>query len=170
MAVGVRLAWLSYWDGWPLQPSTAWRCDQRRRNLIASEMYFPPSLWLDPLLDSGHGFGAVCSGSSFASAKSDGRGFPHITKIEYHQIKNTDHAEFSGLWNSNAFRCHKTGDLSTNANVVTGKWAKSWRADDGENEIKPKSWMVADSKCGYFGDVRSYLSSCECGDHCGCSK
>lgn len=88
---------------------------------------------MDPLLDFGYGLGAVFSKSSFASAESDGKGFPHITKIEdlpisfadidcsqYQDVLNdTDHAEFSGLRSSNAFRCHKRGHLPTNANIMT---------------------------------------------------
>ena len=39
-------------------------------------------MWLNPLLESGDGSGAVCSESAFPSADSDGRDFPHISKIE----------------------------------------------------------------------------------------
>jgi len=49
-------------------------------DLTLSGMDFVPDVWLNPLLDSGDGFGAECSESAFASADSDGREFPHINK------------------------------------------------------------------------------------------
>ena len=42
---------------------------------------------------------------------------------------------FSGLWNSNAFRRLKKGELPKNANVVTGKWVRNWKTDDRGNVI-----------------------------------
>ena len=82
-------------------------------NLAASVMDFAPGVWLNPLLDSGNGYEAVCSESAFSSAVFDGREFPHISKIndppislaeversEYQGVWNdSDYAEFSGLWN-----------------------------------------------------------------------
>ena len=64
-------------------------------------------------------------GSSFASADSDGSGFPHISTIEdppasfsnaehsrYHDIWNDlGYNKFRYLWNSNAFRLLKKGKL-----------------------------------------------------------
>ena len=87
--------------------------------LAASAMDFAPGLWLNPLSDSGNGFGAVISErSAFAAANVDCSEFPHTSKIEdppisfgdverlqYQDVWNvSDYAEFSGLWNSNAFR------------------------------------------------------------------
>ena len=81
-------------------------------------MDFAPGVWLDPLLDSGNGSGAVCSESAFASADFDCSEFPHISKIEdppisfagvecsqYRNVWNdSDFAEFSGMWKWNTFR------------------------------------------------------------------
>ena len=112
---------------------------------------------LNPLLDSGNGFGAAISESAFAAAAFDCSEFPHINKIEdppisftdigrsqYLEVWNdSDYAEFSGLRNSNAFRRLKKGELPKNAYVVTGKWVRNWKTDDHGNVIKPKSRMVA---------------------------
>ena len=109
------------------------------KDLAASAMEFAPGVWLTPLFDSGNVFGAVCSESAFTSAHSGGREFSRISKIEdrpssfryversqYQDVWNdSDKAEFSSLWNSNAFRCPKKGELPKNANVVTGKWVRS---------------------------------------------
>lgn len=45
-------------------------------------MDFAPGVWLDPLLDSRNGFGAVCSEGVFVSVVSGCSEFPHINKIE----------------------------------------------------------------------------------------
>ena len=103
--------------------------------LAASAMDFAPGMWLNPLLDSGNGFGAVISESAFAAAGVDCSKFPHVSKIEdpptnsadversqYQDVWNdSDYAEFSGLWSSNAFRRLKKGELPKNANVFTRK-------------------------------------------------
>lgn len=44
-------------------------------DLAPSAMDFAPSMWLDPLLDSGNGFGAVYSENAFGGADSDGGEF-----------------------------------------------------------------------------------------------
>ena len=99
----------------------------------------------------------MISKSAFAAADIDCSKFPHVRKIEdppmsfadversqYQDVWNdSDYAEFSGRWNSNAFRRLKKGELPNNANVVTGKWVRSWKTDDRGNGIKPKSRMVA---------------------------
>ena len=104
-------------------------------DLAASAMDSACGMWLNPLLDSGIGFKAVKSESEFAAADVDCSEFPHICKIEdpptsfadversyYQGIWNdSDYAGFSGLWNPNAFRRLKKGELPKNANVVTGK-------------------------------------------------
>ena len=46
-------------------------------DLAASAIDFAPGVWLDPLLDSRNGFGAVCLGSTFASVDLDCSEFPH---------------------------------------------------------------------------------------------
>ena len=57
--------------------------------------------------------------------------FPDIVRLQYQDIWNdTDFAEFSGLWKSNALRRLKNGELPMNANVVTGKWVRNWKTDD----------------------------------------
>ena len=112
---------------------------------------------MNPLPDSGNGFGAVISESAFAAADVGYSEFPHVTKIEYSSMSladekrsqyqdvwnDSDYAEFSDLWNSNAFRRLKKGELPKNANVVTGKWVRNWKTDDHGNVINPKSRMVA---------------------------
>ena len=126
-------------------------------DLAVSAMDFATSMWLNPLPDSGNGFGAVISKSAFAAADVDCSKFPHVSKIQdppmsfadversqYQDVWNdSDYAEFSGRWNSNAFRRLKKEELSNNANVVTGKWVRNWKTDDRGNVIKPKSRMVA---------------------------
>ena len=102
--------------------------------------------------------GGVISESAFAAAGVGFSKFPHVSKIEedppmsfadversqYQDVWNgSDYAEFSGLWNSNAYRRLKKGELPKNANVVTGKWVRNWKTDDRGNVIKPKSRMVA---------------------------
>ena len=80
-------------------------------DLVASAMDFTPGTWLNPLRDSGNGFGAVISESAFAAAGYSG--FPHISKIEdpptsFADVErsqdqdvwnDSDYAEFSGPWN-----------------------------------------------------------------------
>ena len=99
----------------------------------------------------------MISESAFAAADVGCSKFPHFSKIEdppisfadversqYRDVWNdSDDAEFSGLWNSNAFRRLKKGELSKNANVVSGLWIRNWKTDDRGNVIKPKSRMVA---------------------------
>ena len=94
--------------------------------LAASAMDFVPGVWLNPLLDSGNGFGALMSESAFAAADVDCSEFPHISEIEdppisvadvelslYQDVwNNFDYAEFSGLWNSNAFTCLNKGGVA----------------------------------------------------------
>ena len=86
-------------------------------DLAASAMNFAPSMWLNPLPDSGNGFGAVISERAFATADFDCREFPFFSTMEdppisfadversqYQDVWNDSHfAEFSGLWSSNAF-------------------------------------------------------------------
>ena len=69
--------------------------------------------------------------------------FADVERSQYQDVwNNSDHAEFSGLWNSNAFRRLKMGESPKNANVVTVKWVRSCETDDRGNVIKPKSRMV----------------------------
>ena len=125
--------------------------------LATSAMDFSPGTWLNPLPGSRNDYGAAVSESAFATADFDCREFPHISKVEdppisfvdversqYQDVWNdSGYAESSGLWNSNAFRRLKKGELPKNANVVTGKWVRNWKTDDRGNVIKPKSRMVA---------------------------
>ena len=118
-------------------------------------MDLAPGVWLNPLLDSGNGFGVVISESAFAAADVGCSEFSHISKIEgslisfadvvrsqYQDVWNdSDYAEFRGLWNSNAFRRLQKGELPKNANVVIGKWVRNWKADGRGNVIKQKSTM-----------------------------
>lgn len=75
-------------------------------------MNFAPDVWLSPQLDSGNGFEAMCcEGANFYD-----REFPHISQIDDPSISladveglqyqdgwnNSNYAEFSDLWNSNA--------------------------------------------------------------------
>ena len=92
-------------------------------DLAASAIDFALGMWLNPLLDSGNGFGAVISESAFAAADVDCSEFQQIRKIDdpptsftdvdrsqYQGVCNdSDYAEFSGLWNSNALRRLKRG-------------------------------------------------------------
>ena len=108
-------------------------------DLAASAMDFAPGMWLNPLPDSGNGIGAVISESAFAAAGVGCSKFPHVSKIEdppmrfadversqYQDVWNdSDYAKISGLWNSNAFRRLKKGELPQNAKVVTGKWVRN---------------------------------------------
>ena len=103
-------------------------------DLAASAMDFSLGMWLNPLPDSVNGFGAVISESAFAAAGVGCSKFPHVSKVEdppmsfadversqYQDVWNDpDYAKFSGLWNSNAFRRLKKGELPKNTNVVTG--------------------------------------------------
>ena len=112
---------------------------------------------VEPAADSGNDFGAVTSELAFAATHVGCSEFPHISKIEdpsisfadversqYQDVWNvSDDAEFSGLWNSNAFRRLKKGELPKNANVVTRKWVRNWKTDGRGNVIKPKSRIVA---------------------------
>ena len=77
--------------------------------------------------------------------------------MQYQHVWNeSDFAEFfSGLWNSNAFRRLKEGELQANANVVTEKWARNWKIHDCRNVIKSKSRMVARG----FGQIHSVTFS-----------
>ena len=51
-------------------------------DLATSTMDFPPGMWLNPLPDSGNGFGAVIPESAFATADVGCSKFPHVSKIE----------------------------------------------------------------------------------------
>ena len=51
-------------------------------DLAASAMDFAPGMWLNPLPDSGNGFGAVISESAFAAAGVGCNKFPHVSMIE----------------------------------------------------------------------------------------
>ena len=113
--------------------------------LAASAMNFAPGMWLNPLLDSGNGFGAVISESAFATADIDYKiedppiSFAGVERSQYEDVwNNSDYAEFGGLWNSNTFRRLKKGALPKNANNV-----RNWKTDDRGNVIKPQSRMVA---------------------------
>ena len=126
-------------------------------DLAASAMEFAPGMWLNPLPDSGNGFRGMISGSAFAAAGVGFSKFPHVSKIEdppmsfadversqYQDVWNgSDYAEFSDLWNTNAYRRLKKGELPKNANVVAGKWVRNCKTHDRGNVIKPKSRMVA---------------------------
>ena len=84
---------------------------------------------MNTLLDSGNGFRAVVSESAFATANFDCSEFPRVSEREDRPIsfasvehskyldvwKDYDCAEFSGLWNSNAFRGLKNGELPKDA-------------------------------------------------------
>ena len=50
--------------------------------LAASAMNFAPGIWLNPLPDSGNGFGAVIWESAFAAADIGCSELPHVSKIE----------------------------------------------------------------------------------------
>ena len=70
--------------------------------------------------------------------------FADVERSQYQDVWNdSDYAESSGLWNSNAFRRLKKAKLPKKANVVTGKWVRNWKTDNRGNVIKPKSRMVA---------------------------
>ena len=104
-------------------------------DLAASAIDFVPGMWLDPLFDSRNDFGTVVFESAFISADFDSGEFPHIYKVEdptnsladvershYQDVWNdSDRAEFSSLWNSNAFRRLKKAELPKNANTMTVK-------------------------------------------------
>ena len=50
-------------------------------DLAASAIDFAPGMWLNPLLNSGNGYGAVISESAFATADFDCSEFSYIRKI-----------------------------------------------------------------------------------------
>ena len=50
--------------------------------LAASSMELAPHVWFNMEIDSGNGFGVVCSASAFVRDNSGGRGFYYICKIE----------------------------------------------------------------------------------------
>ena len=124
---------------------------------------------MNPLPESWNGFEAVGSESAFAAADVGCSEFPHVSKMEdppmsfadvecsqYQDVWNdSDYAEFSGLWNSNAFRSLKTGELPKNANAVTGKWIRNWKTEDRGNVNKPKSRMIARG----FGQIHVVIFS-----------
>ena len=58
--------------------------------LAASAMDFAPDMWLNPLPDSGNGFGAMVSKSAFAAADVGCSEFPHVSKIEDPPISFAD--------------------------------------------------------------------------------
>ena len=98
----------------------------------------------------------MISESAFPAAGVGCSKFSHISKIEDPPMSfadversqyqdgwnDSDYAEFSGLWNSNAFRRLEKKDLRKIANVVTEKWVRNWKTDDRGNVIKSKSRMV----------------------------
>ena len=48
--------------------------------------------------------------------------FTDVERSQYQDVWNdSDYAEINALWNSNAFRRLKKGELPKNANVLTGK-------------------------------------------------
>ena len=49
-------------------------------NLAASAMDCAPSMWLNPLPDSGNGFGTVVSESVFAATDVGCSKFPHVSR------------------------------------------------------------------------------------------
>ena len=77
-------------------------------------------MWLNPLLDSGNGFGAVISESGFAAADVDCSEIPHVSKKEdppisfadaerslYWDVWNdSDYADFSGLSLQSSYLAH----------------------------------------------------------------
>ena len=138
------------------------------KELTANTMDCATGMWLNPLPDSRNGFGAVISESSFATGDFDYSECPHIInskkieepptsfanaeRLHYEDVWNdSDSAEFSGLWNSNAIRRLKKAELLKNANVTTGKWTRHWKTDGHGNVIKSKSRMVARS----FGQIHN---------------
>ena len=58
--------------------------------LAGSAMEFSPSMWLNPLSDSGNSFGAVISESAFAAADFECNEFSYIAKIEDPPISSAD--------------------------------------------------------------------------------
>ena len=51
--------------------------------------------------------------------------FADSERWQYWYVWNdSDYTEFSGLWNSNAFRRLKKGGLGKNANILTGQRAR----------------------------------------------
>ena len=48
-------------------------------DLAASAMDYEPGMWLNPLLNSANGFGAVISESAFAAADVGCSEFPHVS-------------------------------------------------------------------------------------------
>ena len=83
------------WQPYPVDPYSCYICDHTcihnplllsvvndTDGLVASAMGFAPGMWLDALLYSGNGFGAVISEIAFATADFDCNEFPHISKIE----------------------------------------------------------------------------------------
>ena len=58
-------------------------------------------MWLNPLPDSGNGFGAVISDSAFAAAGVGCNEFPHISKIEDAPISFADleHLQYQDVSN-----------------------------------------------------------------------
>ena len=113
-------------------------------------------MWLNPLLDSRNSVEAVFSESAFATADFECSEFQHISKMDgrssnfadvehsqYQDVWNdSDYAEFSGLWSSNALRRLKKRELLKNANVGTGKCFRNWKTDDRGSVIKPKSRVI----------------------------
>ena len=136
-------------------------------DLAASAMDLSPGMWLNPLPGSGNSFGAMTSDSAFVAADIGCSELPHVSKIEdppmsfadversqYQDVwSDSDYGEFSGLWNSNAFRRLKKGELPKNANVATGKWARNCKTGDRGIAIKPKSRMVARG----FGQIHNVV-------------
>ena len=68
-------------------------------------MEFSPGMWLDPLLDSGSGFGAMVSENAFASADFYCREFPHHRNKEDPPIgfADVERSPYQGFWTSAAF-------------------------------------------------------------------
>ena len=74
-------------------------------------MDFAPGMWLNPLLDSGNGFGAVVYGSAFATFDVGRSKFPDVSKIEYPSISfaDVDCPEYQDVWNDSYYAPEKGG-------------------------------------------------------------
>ena len=90
--------------------------------------------------------------NAFSGNDNDCSGFSHIRETDdppiwFADVERSQHqevwndskyAEFSGLWNLNAFKRRKKGELPKHANVVTGTCVRNWKPDDRGDVIKPK--------------------------------
>ena len=163
LSASVMIDWLTGIDG--LYNPLLLGAVNDTEGLVASAMDFAPGMWLNPLLDSWNGFGAVISESAFATADFCSE-FRHIGKIEgppisfadverqqYQDVWNgSDYNEFSGLWNLNALRRLQKVELPKNANVVTGKWVRNRKTDDRGNVITKVE--IKDGSKGFWSNSR----------------